>query len=275
MKCGWVTYADKRCYELGALVLYKSLSVTQTLHDFVLMLPLGYKPVYGFPSGVRVIRVGDAVADAINLENMLYERYKATIQKTHTWCLEEYDKVCWIDSDMIVMRNIDHLFVEIELPDGGIAAAPGCTCNYYKKDKLPTRPDLCPFLHPSMSYINAGLFITRPNKDIFTKLIKEDYNRPFADQDAFNDFFEGKKLMLECTYNLMNQLPLVHKDACPKDFRDTHVFHFAYGKPWEGIKKQGTYQAFYEHWQSLAMEVSSLSRGDLKGSDGGACEDES
>lgn len=53
--------------------------------------------------------------------------YTECWNKLHMWRLEQYSKVVYLDADMIVLRNLDHLF---KLEDGFWAA---CDC-YHGRD---------------------------------------------------------------------------------------------------------------------------------------------
>jgi alpha-N-acetylglucosamine transferase len=235
----WVTYVSNDKYLQGAIVLFKSLHSESA--DFVLMMPQGFAPEITIPDGMTVKWV-----KSLEKEGKLYLRsnYKHAINKIHIWTLDQYDKVCWLDTDMLVLKNIDHLF-DIDIPIGCIAAAPGCTCNYFENPKLPTSPRMCPFKNKDAVYINTGLILIKPNKDTYDMLLKENYDYPFSEQDAFNIIFRNRIIVLDVKYNYLNHLPLVHPEIKGTDI---HVFHFCYGKPWEK-NTLGVYQEYYELWR--------------------------
>jgi alpha-N-acetylglucosamine transferase len=52
------------------------------------------------------------------------------------WSFVEYEKQCWLDSDMLVLKNIDNVFDELEHPKYEIAAARGCRCNVIQQCSL-------------------------------------------------------------------------------------------------------------------------------------------
>jgi lipopolysaccharide biosynthesis glycosyltransferase len=177
------------------------------------------------------------------------ERYNACLNKLQIWRLLGYEKVCWLDSDMVVMKNIDHLF-DIDFGQDEILAVPGCRCNVFNNPKFDTAPHKCPYVNPNNTYINAGLILTRPDIEVFNRLIKEDYNRPLAEQDVISEFFASKINMLPPTYNYMSQLDLIHPDV---DSQDVHIFHFTYDKPWQQLGRN-VHQRYYKYWRHMLEE---------------------
>jgi hypothetical protein len=55
-------------------------------------------------------------------------RFAEVWSKLAVWTLEEYQRVAFLDADMLVVQNMDELF-ELPLPTGFIAACHACRCN--------------------------------------------------------------------------------------------------------------------------------------------------
>lgn len=220
----WVTYADSSLYVNAAKVLFKSLQLYGTNYECVLMVPDGDMVLDDIPSYIRVKPVlrynktGDSHA---------HERYKSCSNKIHCWTLIEYDKVCWLDCDLVIIRNIDELF-DTHIHANGIAAARGCRCNIFNNMSLPTLPEMCPFTNKHSTYVNAGVILLRPSMSIFRQLQVSDFDHPFADQDTFNIFFADNIQVLSSDYNYLNHLHIAHPNVATKDIA---VYHFGYGKP--------------------------------------------
>lgn len=74
----------------------------------------------------------------------------------------------YLDGDMQVFDNIDHLF---ELPDKYFYAVADCICDTYGEpcpEVLPWPKELGP--RPSI-YFNAGMFVFQPNLSIYVRLL--------------------------------------------------------------------------------------------------------
>jgi lipopolysaccharide biosynthesis glycosyltransferase len=252
MSCAWVTYANNNTFFEASLILYKSLQLVGTICDCIIMTPLNFQYTGNFPA--TCLSMKNLIVKPIYLHEQYHpnyseQRYAACLNKLHIWLLTDYEKVCWVDSDMVVMKNIDHLF-DIEVGQDEILAAPGCRCNVFNNPKFDTLPHKCPYVNPNNTYINAGLLLIRPNIDVYNRLMKEDYNRPLVEQDVFSDYFASKINMLPATYNYMSQLDLIHPDV---DSQDLHVFHFTYDKPWQKLGCS-IHEKYYQYWRQLASE---------------------
>lgn len=243
MRFAWITYVDNDIYLKSAIVLYKSLQNIGTIYPFILLASTGLSINNINDNDITIKRV-----NTFDKDNPLYlsSRYKSCLNKIHIWNQLEYEKVCWLDADVIVMRNIDHLF-NIDMKEKQIAATPGCTCNVFKNPNLPTSPHSCPLKNSKHIYINGGVLLVKPNKTIFEQLQQLDYNHPFCEQDAFNVFFKDSILLIPSTYNYFNHLHLIHPEI---DYKDVHIFHFGYGKPWE-IVGEKLYDRYYTYWREL------------------------
>ena len=64
-------------------------------------------------------------------------RYEEVWSKLRVFGFEDYERVILIDSDMLFLQTMDHLF-DLELPARDwVAAVPACTCNPTKMDDYP------------------------------------------------------------------------------------------------------------------------------------------
>ncbi len=176
------------------------------------------------------------------------KEYQSCLNKLYAWSLLEYEKVCWLDCDMLIIHNIDDVFQnEIQLNE--MLAAPGCTCNIFNNPKLPSLPWSCPFRHQEYIYVNTGIFVIRPSQEVMKELQSCDFNHPLPDQDAFNIFFRKRIRLLDPSYNFMVHLSLAHPDLKPTLDR-LRVIHFTYDKPWL-CDKASTMVPFAKDWQAV------------------------
>lgn len=192
--------------------------------------------------------------------------------------LEEYDRVVQLDSDMMVLRNMDEL-MELELDPPGndgrgrkvYAASHACVCNPFKKPHYPKNwiPENCAFTsqhaHPDeaqkvgapptagLGMPNGGLQVVAPSKAVYDLILQHlntsavaEYE--FADQSLLGDLFSGRWVTLPYTYNALKTLRDVHKEI----WRDDEVknVHYILDKPWDG---EGTNPVTHRWW----MEVNS------------------
>lgn len=264
----WVTYADGDTYLRGARVLARSLLRVDSKFKLVVMVP------FSFEAAARKTARDDENVTVVGREAIItdggaFERYKHCLNKVYVWTLSQYSKVCWLDSDMVVVKNIDSLFkVGLSADGSEIAAGRGCTCNYFANPRLNTRPEDCPFSNPSKQYVNTGLFLAVPSDSVYQSLLLVDYDHPLNDQDAFNIHFsaEGRRIVdLPSSYNYLNHLALahplhtacakhVHRCSCSDAYKNISVYHFCYGKPWDANTLQIGHQ-FYDYWTALLSEL--------------------
>lgn len=127
----------------------------------------------------------------------------------------EYSKMIYLDGDIQVYDNIDHLF---DLPDGHFYAVMDCFCEktwshtpQYKigycqqcpeKVQWPTS-ELGP---PPSLYFNAGMFVFEPDLETYHDLLntlKVTPPTPFAEQDYLNMFFRKIYKPIPLAYNLV------------------------------------------------------------------------
>ena len=218
----WVTFINSLEYLNGAKVLAKSLELSNSKYKLLILIP----------------------EDFIFTENIIQSNieYKK-ITKLYAWTLISYEKVCWLDSDMIVLHNIDDIFT-YNINDDQIGSTYGCKCNILNNIKLPTLPNECPFNNINYKYFNAGLILLKPSINIYNKLLLENYNHPFVEQDVFNIIFKNNIYNIDSKYNYMNNLEFSHPTYKP----DIHIFHFAYCKPWNNERLSDTFNYIYNLW---------------------------
>jgi len=251
-RAAYITYADSTDYLRGAAVLSASLRAAGARFPLILMIPESVAPlpepvaaaiaavgadrVIAVPE-IRLVPSGTPAGAAVGAA-----RFAKCLVKLHVWNPEIYaddgaaapDVVCWLDADMIVLADLDPLLAEAaeSLPRGSIAAAPGCTCNALGNARLPTDPGACPFNAPERTYVNAGLFLARPDAAVYRETLGWNYDRPFAEQDAMNDGFGPDRIVkLPSRFNYLNHLSIAHPEIAATA-PAAAVFHFCFNKPW-------------------------------------------
>lgn len=139
--------------------------------------------------------------------------------------LKEYKKIILIDSDMIVLKNIDHLFDKEHM--SAVVAGKG--------------------LNPEWIKLNSGLMVIEPEKisisDIMNTLDnvkskKEIIKNGLGDQDLFNeyciDWSNMSELHLGEEYNMFSiYIDSYLKRGILKNFNDIYIIHYiGKEKPW-------------------------------------------
>lgn len=199
----YVTLLSNRNYLEGVLVLNETLKQVQSRYPLYCVLSLGVEeeviPVLE-KKGIRYIRLNKKVFDGVVSSNSKhadwdYSNWNYTFDKLLIWGLVQFEKMVFLDSDMIVTNNIDHLF----------------NCK-------PFTASLAGVLFPTnhdIRILNSGLMVVEPNGEIEEAMIKiakklipemQAKNLPLGDQDVINsyfpDWFEHKDLILDDGYNL-------------------------------------------------------------------------
>ncbi|KJX96914.1 glycosyl transferase family protein [Zymoseptoria brevis] len=183
--------------------------------------------------------------------------------KLTPFSLTEYERVVQLDSDMLVLKNMDEL-MDIPL-DGAeakglgsrvFAASHACVCNplgkgHYPKDWIPAN---CAFTSQhgdpekaqeegadsgvGLAMPNGGLQVVVPSQSLYdlilSKLESPDINYDFADQSLLGDLFRGRWVALPYVYNALKTLRWkgVH-DAIWRDGRVKNVHYILSPKPWD------------------------------------------
>ncbi|KAI9800552.1 MAG: hypothetical protein M1825_004101 [Sarcosagium campestre] len=183
--------------------------------------------------------------------------------KLTPFSLTQYERVVQLDSDMIVLQNMDELMeLELDPPTSGgqgnkvFAASHACVCNplnkpHYPRDWVPANcaftsqhdaPDLAQTQGPSptsgLGICNGGLQVVNPSKEIYNLILAQLNDSDvvtkadFADQSLLSDLFRGRWVALPYTYNALKSLRWVHKEI----WRDGQVKNLHYilsPKPWD------------------------------------------
>lgn len=228
----YVTLVTNPDYAIGALALARSLRLTGTEADIVVMHTGGVPaealaPVAAL--GARLLRVDLLpTSEAFNERHAHARLHEAApftkgekpafhtpldnFAKLRLWQLTEYDKAVFVDADAIVLKNIDRLFAYPEF-----SAAP----NVYES--------LADFHR-----LNSGVFVAAPSEQIFAAML-ERLGRPDAfwrrtDQTFLESFFPDWH-DLPVFFNMLQyvwlNLPALW------DWKAISVLHYQYEKPWQ------------------------------------------
>ncbi|KAG0475938.1 hypothetical protein HPP92_012779 [Vanilla planifolia] len=189
------------------------------------------KGVVGLAKGLRKIKFA-----------MAY--YVINYSKLRIWDFVEYQKMVYLDADIQVFDNIDHLF---DLPGGQFYAVMDCFCEktwsfskQYEIGYCQQCPDRRPwpstkFGEPPALYFNAGFFVFEPNAATCESLLSTLQITPptsFAEQDFLNMYFKHIYKPIPLDYNLVMAMLWRHPEKV--DLEKVKVVHYcaAGSKPW-------------------------------------------
>ncbi|PHH75340.1 hypothetical protein CDD82_4482 [Ophiocordyceps australis] len=197
--------------------------------------------------------------------------------KLAPFSLTQFSRVVQLDSDMLVLQNMDEL---MDLPlddDDGLradaslsrrvfAAGHACVCNPLRKKHYPPDwiPQNCAFTsqHPfpneaqtvaadpaagPLGFMNGGLQVVNPSKLLYHQILAhmdaDAANMDFADQSLLSDLYRGRWVPLPYTYNALKTMrwPGVH-DAIWRDDQVKNVHYILSPKPWHELDANGQWQ---------------------------------
>ncbi|XP_023930454.1 glycogenin-1 isoform X2 [Lingula anatina] len=249
----FVTLATSDTYALGSLVWGQSLRRVGTTRKLVVMITPGVSHGIRQQLGsvfdlLEVVDVLDS-RDTINLGLLERPDLGVTFTKFHVWRLTQFKKCVFMDSDTMVLQNIDELFEREEF-----SAAPD-----------PGWPDC----------FNSGVFVLQPSLQTYQNLLA------FAmtvgsfdggDQGLLNLYFKDWAYTdiqkhLPFIYNVVSQAFYSYLPALKQFGANIKVVHFIGPvKPWmhkyntatgEVIPEPGTghHGTFLQQWWNIFMEL--------------------
>lgn len=166
-----------------------------------------------------------------DIPNYYNEKWDESFLKLKVFSLINYDKICWIDSDIIVLKNCDELF-NLPVNEYNLASAIDNEIFPDKDTKL-----------NKINMIQAGLFVLKPNLERYNHIIKnlgKLHSNDGSDQGYLTEYYYKLNkfenyLFLSSIYNYMKRGLKRHKQY---DIRKIKCLHFVGNpKPWYGGEK--------------------------------------
>lgn len=225
-KYAYFTLVARDKYVDGAICMYKSLR-DKTRYPLIAM-------VYELTNDAKAkltaagiqcrdVEKIDSIHAGIGENKPRLTDFTYTYTKLHIFGYETFDKIIFLDSDLIVVKSIDHLFEQVTEDFAACAQTP-----YYEH------------------LFNSGVMVITPKKETFQDLMeKKDILESVdgSDQGFLNSYFTNWKKM-DIKYNAGKR---IYSDT-PEHWKqiDHHVIHFVGGKPWLGGEKG--YEALEDLW---------------------------
>ena len=248
----WVTLLTQPNYLVGVRTLRASLTDSGSDVPFVVMV------TEGIDDQARRLLQDDGclLRDVAPLRpagessgSYANSRFAEVWTKLAVWGLTEFDRVVFLDADMLVTRNMDELF-SLDLDDGAIAACHACRCNPNRIPSYPPSwmPGNCFYTHcrgtdhvtepgATDNYLNGGFLVLSPDEAVFADMTEQlgavdDLSRyPFAEQDFLNEFYRDRWRPLPYVYNALKTLP--HQHPSVWDQAEVKNIHYIIDKPWD------------------------------------------
>lgn len=224
----YITVLTNEHYLIGALVLAKSHSLTNSGIPLYVLVPDTVSDHV-----IASLKQNDVpYIKTSNLPDTCYKgsgHWKDTMFKLKIFSLTDYDKIVFIDADMILLKNIDFLFDK-----------PHMSAVIAGKE-----------LHPEWDGLNSGLMIIEPNYDEYVGLVslieasfqdRSAAGLPFGDQDVlekyYTDWKQCSQLHLPSVYNvLLGYAGVLKEQNIITSIDDVYLYHFTgKQKPWGSFK---------------------------------------
>ncbi|KAL5700749.1 inositol 3-alpha-galactosyltransferase [Ranunculus cassubicifolius] len=248
----YVTFlAGNGDYVKGVVGLAKGLRKVKSLYPLVVAIlpdvPEDHRRI--LESQGCIVREIEPVYPPENQTQFAMAYYVINYSKLRIWEFVEYSKMIYLDGDIQVFDNIDHLF---DLPDGYLYAVKDCFCEktwshtpQYKIGYCQQCPDKVQWPaemgNPPALYFNAGMFVYEPSLSVYDDLLKACKTTPptpFAEQDLLNTFFKDIYKPIPNVYNLVLANLWRHPENV--QLEKVKVVHYcaAGSKPWRYTGKE-------------------------------------
>ncbi|WP_239340986.1 CmcI family methyltransferase [Frankia sp. CiP3] len=238
----WVTMVTNDEYVDGVVVLAYSLLTVNSRHHLLVMLT----PTVSVEARRRIAALDNChtaeikpiLPAPVKLIDYAFPYLVDSWTKLAMWNFEEYDRLVWLDADMLVLHNMDELF-DVPIDTGTIAAAPQRLCNALHFDNFPAyfRVEHCPYHGRSQQLrrFNAGLLVATPSTAMYKELTgaihKREINQMhFAEQDLLNEYFADSWHALDYVYNATKGISRAHPELWNLDVIKN--LHYVGQKPW-------------------------------------------
>lgn len=188
----YVTIISTDSYLIGALALYKSLKRVKSKYPLTILLSKNIDSKIENilqQKDINYIRLTDSIEVTKNNKDPEYFHWSNTFDKLFIFRLIQFKKIVFLDSDMMIVNNIDHLFEMKHMSAVVSDRINDATC----------------------CELNSGLMVIDPKIEMFSQMrgLIQDIlvkNKNFGDQDIirlyFHDWKNCKELELDDGYNM-------------------------------------------------------------------------
>jgi alpha-N-acetylglucosamine transferase len=255
---------NKPHYVKGALAMAHSLKLTNTSYPIICMATYDIYDRYKnclksvFDEVILVSYIKHKTESlATSKQHDIYKEWKdISFTKWNCLNLYKYDKVCLLDADLIIKKNIDHLF-ELKTPAGCFGNNWDSLVNYYDKlayGDLIDNKKIYKGLENGY-VVNGHCVVLEPGKKIFNRFIsfmnnnlyrKNKLCKSMSDENALVKFLLSEKKTWSQISKDYNCIPW-------KNDNDAFILHFFNKvKAWQMNRdKYPDVKIWYDVWDSL------------------------
>jgi lipopolysaccharide biosynthesis glycosyltransferase len=198
MRRAFVTYLGNKAFIPGVQALYNSLRLYNKSADFIILVKdsIEKEAILELERTNLQFKLIQSISNPY--DHGKDERgVKSTYDKLWTFALDEYDKLVFLDADLIICENIESLF---EKPHMSAVVA----------GKL---------LPENMNWadLNSGVMVVNPDKALFSKfqsLFGKVFSADGTDQGFLNSYYSD--------WNSKNELHLHHRYNIPAIYLDKY-----------------------------------------------------
>ncbi|KAI9747708.1 MAG: Peptidyl-prolyl cis-trans isomerase H [Chaenotheca gracillima] len=262
-KRAWATLLTRPSYLAGAVILAHTLQKHRTKHPLIILvtetLPQACIDVFQskhWDSLKIIVQKVDPLVPEREV-NVVAKRFEDTWTKLRVFGLLDYDKVVFLDADIMIMGEMDSIF-DIDLPGRDwLGANQACVCNVDKDpwappdwvpencawssqkhpEALKQGPVLTPDSPPTYHLMNSGVFVFHPSAELWGRIQHFLNTTPllskftFPDQHFLDEFFRNKWISIPWQWNATKTRRYWHSNI----WRDEEVkaLHYIVDKPWE------------------------------------------
>ncbi|KAH9893708.1 nucleotide-diphospho-sugar transferase [Xylariomycetidae sp. FL2044] len=277
----WTTLLTNRAYFGGLLVLNYGLRKHRSKYQLKVMVTREVEADQEYMDAFAAAGIPTIVVDKIEPAPRDGKVNKGTWEKLAPWRFVEYERVVLLDSDQVILKNIDDM-MDIEIPDGWIASTHACTCNprklkHYSKDWVPENcaftaanqqtgepAPITPASPNNHHLLNSGTVILRPSMAQYDALMHAMDTHPdvptmlFFDQDLLAIVYRDRWRPISYAYNALKTLRGCHPSLWRDD--DVRILHYILNKPWKSRQYdrddivESTHGIWWDHFAGVERE---------------------
>jgi lipopolysaccharide biosynthesis glycosyltransferase len=274
MKRTWMALVTQDEYFPGLEVLAKALRVHGSKYPLHILATDNISQDWCdqmIAQGCTIKRVDRLIPKNLTTTAYLNPNFAEVWTKLRVWEEDQFDQAVYLDSDMLILQNIDELFdVQTKL-----ASVQACICNPNKVPLVPTffTPQACPYsehnhtddfrrtgavdlqlIDPRGRYFNAGFFCFQPDRAEFARMLQaletwDDSKTPFAEQDFLNVLYADQWETLPYIYNTLKTWDHAHTPIF--DLGKIKILHYIRAKPWQDDPSNERYAHLNKLWWEM------------------------